>query len=287
MLMVLAALSAPAGAAVVRLKDGGSISGTIVSATAIEVVVRTASGPRSVAAARVQSIEYDAEPAPAAKPAPAAPSAPPPEEKNLFSLGLGLAAPQSDVDFTPIGGGSASNGDVGGLIGARYLRETSKSFAYGFDLDYFHRGATSSPGLMRLADASVSGDNLLLLAIARVHLIDRGPVRPYLLGGLGAGRSWTRIDAAPRPGFVWTDTGTDEARRLIDDGAWAFASTAKAGLDFDWEFASPTVFSLEAGWTGLSNRRYRATPAGRDLGLQDVSGRIDVFTLAMRWSWRW
>lgn len=282
--------AAPAGAAVVRLKDGARIEGTVVSATDREIVIRTAAGPRRVDAALVRSVEYETETAPAAAPRPpAAPGKEPwrSEDRNIVSFAFGLAAPLDDVDFASIGGGRANDGDLGPLLGVRYLRSFSSRFAAGLDLDYLHRSATDSPNLLPLANASVFGDNLLMLAVGRWHLLDSGSARPYLLGGAGASRSWTRIEAAPIPGFAWTDTNTDETRRLVDDEAWAFAAAARLGVDFNWEFADPAVFSVEAGWTALESRTYGATRAGRDLGLSSVSSRLDLFTLAARWSLRW
>lgn len=290
LVLALAAAAAPAAAAIVRLKDGGVLEGTVESATAVEVVVRTEAGIRRVDAARVQSIEYETAPASRLRTTVVGAGEPEPrpfEGKNLFSFGLGLAAPLSDVDFGSIGGGTANNGDVGPLVGLRYLRSITNRFAAGFDFDYFHRGATDSPGLLPRANASVIGDNLLFLALARFHLVEGGSVRPYALAGAGLSRSWTRIDAAPLPGFAWTDTNTDEVRRLVDDGVWALAGAARLGVDFNWDFAEPAIFSLESGWTGVGGRRYAATRSGRDLGLESVSGRLNLFYLAARWSWRW
>lgn len=294
LLAMLAAAAIPAAAAVVRLKDGGRIEGSVVSATAKEVVVQTAAGARRIDAELVQSIEYDA----GTQLPPPAQLAPTPgwatsglassrDDKNTFSLALGMAAPLSDVDFGAIGGGRANNGDLGPLVGLRYLRSASRRFAAGFDFEYAHRGGTDSPGLLRLADASVSGDNLLFMGVARWFIVEAGAARPYLLAGAGVSRMSTRIEAAPIPGFAWTDTNTDEVRRLVDDDRWALASTARVGVDFDWDFANPTVFSLEAGWTGLQSRRFEATAQGRDLGLESVSGPLHLFVLAARWSWRW
>lgn len=291
-LALLAAASA-ADAAIVRLKDGGRVEGAVVSATAQEVVIQTPGGPRRIPGDQVQSIEYVAASAPAPPPSgyeiigSGEPISRRNEGKNLMSFGLGLAAPLSSLDFGAIGGGSASHGDLGPLIGLRYLRSLSPVLAAGVDFEYFHRGGTDSRGLLPRADASVFGDNVVFMGVGRWHLVGRGSVRPYLLGGLGVSRSWTRIDAAPVPGFAWTDTNTDETRRLVDDGVWALAGTARAGVDFDWEFADPAVFSLEAGWTGLETKRYAATASGRDLGLDSVRGRLNLFMLAARWSVRW
>lgn len=291
--LLLAAASA-ADAAIVRLKDGGRVEGTVLSATPQEVTIQTPGGARRIDAAAVQSIEYETPPADetratgtgvvvgSGEPLPSHR-----DDRNLLSFGFGLAAPLTDVNFGSIGGGSASNGDLGPLIGIRYLRSISGRLAAGAEFEYIHRGGTRSPGLLPRADASVYGDNLMFMGLLRWHLVERGSVRPYLLGGAGVSRSSTRIDAAPTPGFAWTDTNTDEARRLIDGSAWAPAGTARFGVDFDWEFAEPAVFSLEAGWTGVGDRRFSATSSGRDLGLASVEGRLNLFVLAARWSVRW
>lgn len=292
--LLLAAASA-SNAAIVRLKDGGRVEGTVLSATPQEVTIQTPGGARRIDAGAIQSIEYETAPSSfetratgtgvvvgSGEPLPSHH-----DDKNLLSFALGMSAPLSDVNFGSIGGGSASNGDLGALIGIRYLRALNGSLAAGADFEYIHRGGTRSPGLLPRADASVYGDNLMFMGLLRWHLIARGAVRPYLLGGAGVSRSSTRIDAAPNPGFAWTDTNTDEARRLIDGTAWAPAGTVRLGVDFDWEFAEPAVFGLEAGWTGVGDRRYAATASGRDLGLTSVEGRLSLFVLAARWSLRW
>lgn len=290
LLFLLASAAPPAGAAVVRLKDGGRIEGSVISATPQEVVIQTAGGSRRIDAALVQTIEYEPSALPPApsKFSPGWSGEPylPAAGRNLFSFGLGLAAPLSDVDFGSIGGGSASNGDFGPLLGVRYLRAVTNRLAAGLDLDYLHRAGTNSPGLLPLANSSVSGDNLLILALARWYLIERGFARPYLLGGAGVSRSWMRVEAEPIRGFAWTDTNTDESRRLVDDSAWALAATARLGIDFNWDVTDPAVFGIEAGWTALKSRRYGATRSGQDLGLDSVTGRLNLFTLATRWSWR-
>jgi len=298
--VLLLAAACAADAAIVRLKDGGRIEGTVLSASPQEVTIQTPGGARRIDAAAIQSIEYETAPLPeheksletrttgagvvvgSGEPLPSHH-----DDKNLLSFALGMAAPLSDVNFGSIGGGSASNGDLGPLLGFRYLRTLNRSLAAGAEFEYLHRGGTRSPGLLPRADASVYGDNLLFMGLLRWHLIARGAVRPYLLGGAGVSRSSTRIDAAPNPGFAWTDTNTDESRRLIDGSAWAPAGTARVGVDFDWEFAEPAVFSLEAGWTGVGSRSYAATASGRDLGLASVEGRLNLFVLAARWSVRW
>ena len=277
-------ISLSAGAATVRLKDGGTVEGTVEKADPTEVIVRTPAGPRRIPGAFVSGIDYEkvaASPSPESKPAfdPV---------KDSFSAGIGLAVPLSGINFNAIGGGRARAGDTGGAVSLRWLHDLNPSVAAGLDFDYMHRSMTNSPGLLPLADAGVSGDDLLLLGVTRLYLRKERGARPYLLGGVGVARTWTQVDAQPRPGYAWTDTNTDETRRLIDDGAWGFAATARVGVDFDWESSFvPAVFGLEAGWTGIQSRRFAATQAGKDLGLTGIEHRLDVFSILAHWSWRW
>ncbi|MBI3563999.1 MAG: hypothetical protein HY079_02245 [Elusimicrobia bacterium] len=285
-----------AGASIVVLKDGSAYMGTVVSATAREVVLYTPEGTRRFDAAAVRSIDYSAGGPSSKLAAPEPPPAPPPfeplrerDEERLFgprrdhvSFEFGLAAPLSDVRFDEAGGGTASDGDVGPLFGLRYLRDVSPRWSAGGEFRFEGRGGTDSPGLLANADASVSGSSVLFLGLLR-RSFGRDGLRPYVLVGAGAHRTTTTIDAAPAAGFAWSDTGTGETRRLVDGDAWGAAATARAGVDFTPR--DPGELSLEAGWTLLSRETYAATARGRALGLTGVTAPLQLFTLAVRWGW--
>lgn len=284
---VFLAAAVSARGATVFLKGGGRLEGRVVSSSGEAVILDTSQGRVRIPSDRVQSIDYGTA-APAAPPA--ASPAPREDRERLFeprnqtlSIGFGLVAPLSDVDFGEIRGGRASNGDVGPFIGFQYFYSQTPRLDWGAEFDYADRTGTTSPGLMPNALSSVSGDTLLFLGLLKYRLTDRGRVRPYALVGAGAHRTSTTIDAQPNPGFVWNDTQTDETRRLVDDSAWGFAMSARLGLDFG--FAEPSVFSLEAGWTQLASASDHAAPAGSALGLSGVSGPIRLFTLTARWGW--
>lgn len=292
----LALVATASRAAVVTLKGGGRLEGAVVSSDGRKVVLDTSQGRVSIDAARVRSIDYGAGPsAPAAAP-PSVPAPPygartqPPAWKSLFeprrqslSLDFGLDAPLNSVDFSGIGGGTANNGDVGPLIGLQYLYFTSPRIGLGLELNYYDRSSTDSQGLLSNSFAHVSGDSLLLLGDLKLSLTDRGSMRPYLLLAGGAHRTTTTIDARPNPGFVWSDTLSDEPRRVVDGETWGPALSVRLGLDFG--FAEPSVFALEAGWTGLADAGYQATGQGQALGLSGASGTLNFFTLAGRWGW--
>lgn len=273
------ASAAASRAATVFLKEGGRLTGNVVSATDREVVLDTAQGRVRVDADRVASIDYGSG---------GAPQRPRPEplfepRRQSLSLDFGLAAPLSSVDFSGIGGGSANNGDLGPLIGLQYLYYTSPRIGWGVELNYYDRSQTDSPALVSNSFAHVSGDSLLLLGDLKYALTSEGSVRPYVLLAAGTHRTSTTIDARPNPGFAWSDTGTGEPRRLVDGSSWGAALSVRLGLDFG--FADPGVFGLEAGWTGLTNAGYQPTPQGQALGLSRTSSMLNYFTLAGRWGW--
>lgn len=289
---LLAALGSSSRGATVHLRDGTKVVGTVVGATARDLEVFTGGGTTRIPTASILRVDYDeaAAPAPAAPAQPATVTKAPREtlwkEDRSQQLGfnLGLSIPVGDVDFAPIGGGSGANGDVSAAFGGHYFYFPSQRFGWGFGVDYLSRGPTSSPGLLASAESSTSGGSVTLMGLAKIILKRGEAVQPYLLAGLGAARTWTTIDSQPNPGFVWDDTSTDEARRLIDGRAWGPAGTARVGLDF-WPEAAG-VFSLEAGWTGIGGATYSATPQGRAIGLSGVSTSVSIVTVGGRWGWR-
>lgn len=289
LLAVLLAL--PAGAATVHLKDGRRLVGTVVSATARDLELFTGGGTTRIPTSEILRVDYEETAPPPAAPAAAPAPVPAPrallykeDRRHQLGLDLGLSIPTGDVDFSAVGGGTASNGDVSGAVGGHYLYFPTARLGWGFGVEYLARGPTNSPGLLPAADSEVSGGSVALLGLLKWMLGSGETVQPYALAGLGAARSWTVIDSQPRPGFVWSDTGTDEARRLVDGRAWTPAGTARLGLEF-WP-SSPGVFSVEAGWTAVGAAHHGATAAGRAIGLSGVSGAIHIITIGGRWGWR-
>jgi opacity protein-like surface antigen len=238
-----------------------------------------------LSAGAVRARAADAVP-PAASP-PALPGgvarAAPPERRRLVSLGLGLIEPVSKVYLRSIGGGAADNGDLGAQLSAQYVYFLTPRVGAGLEVDYSNRSGTLSTRLYPAADASVSGDTWLMLAIMRCALTDRGSARPFIL--LGAGGAWNKTTVDVRPS-VWADTTTHETRRLVDDSAWVPAASVRLGLDIDADALSPGLVTLEAGWTGLAGARYAATPRGEALGLRNVSGPLNILTFTARYGWR-
>jgi hypothetical protein len=125
----------------------------------------------------------------------------------------------------------------------------------------------------------------MMLGVMKYSLTDRGQARPFILAGLGPDRTSTVIDVTPNPGYGWPPDGTSfETRRFVDESNWGIASTLRFGIDF--HFMEPALFSLELGWTEISNGRFQATAPGQDSGLSSVTGSIGAINILGRWSWR-
>jgi hypothetical protein len=298
-ILCAAACAAPAEAAVIYLKDGSRLQGTIVGATATDVRLDTGAETLDIDAGRVRRIDDsdDPPPSPPMTEVPAVPDAPlyrprrwrgEPWEaspaRDILSIDLGLAVPVTGVSIPGSGGDATSNGDAGPLAGIEYLHSVSPWLAFGADFEYMYRTPTSTPNLLPGTISNVSGNTEMLLGVAKLSLTDRGYARPYVLGGLGVDQTSTNISATPRYGYTWTDTGTSETRDLVDGGAWGLASTLRFGIDFN--VYDPVVFSVEAGWTALSNGRTGATAQGQALGFSGLDGTLGFFTVAGRWGWR-
>lgn len=295
--LLFAAAAWPASAAVVYLKDGRSFKGTVVSATARDLSLSTPEGTLRFETDKVSRVDYaDDAPAPAAPPAYAPPGPAPgsfpaqakPHEfaplRNEAHVGVGFAIPLSNIDFSGAGGGSVGNGQIGPLLGAAYARRLDKKFSLGGAFEYVNRTGGSSFSGIPSGITDVSGHTIALLASARYTILPDAGVKPFVRAGVGAHRTTTRVDGQPQPGFVWSDTSTDEPRTLVRDASWGLAAAAALGVELG--FSDASFWTVEAGWMGLERARYEPTQAGRDLGLENASPRIDVVTVALRWGWR-
>lgn len=295
-------------AAVVYMKDGTQKRGTIVSATARDIQLSSTGGIETVTTDKISRIDYS-DTTGSSEPTPSSASVPPRAEtlppsprvrrpyynfdqhavwpkgtEQWLSLGFGVGIPMSRVDFESTGGGRSSNGGAGFQFTPQYLVKLNPQWGAGFEFNYFARSENLTQTLLPNSDTLVSGSNITLLPILKYSLVERGAVRPYVSGGVGAQRTSTFVDAQPNVGFAWSDTNTDEIRTLVDDAHWGLATSLRLGVDFS--AGGPSVFGLEFGWNHLENDAFTPTRAGKDLGLAPLSGVQNNLAMTFRWGWR-
>ena len=118
-------------------------------------------------------------------------------------------------------GGATSSGSA---YGVRYLHSTTPFLAWGVDADFLRPKDKTTDSLISNMRATTSVDSAALFGVARVGPTEE-VLRPYFLLGLGIHFTSIRLEAQPKDGFAWVDTGTGERRKLIESGGRGAAST--------------------------------------------------------------
>ncbi len=156
---VCAVLSASgaAQAAVVYLKQGGHLEGTLLSSTGGALVIETAQGRVSVDLSRVKNVDYGRAPVPAPSDLPAPQALP--AGSQMLSLDFGLAAPLNDVRLSgTAGGASVNDGATGPAFGLQYLYYASSRLGWGVEFDYFNRNDADSANLLPSEPSASNGE---------------------------------------------------------------------------------------------------------------------------------
>jgi opacity protein-like surface antigen len=114
-----------------------------------------------------------------------------------------------------------------------------------------------------------------VMALAKVTF-GEGKIHPYLFGAMGFHRNSFYLDFEPKttsPG--WSDTGTRETRRFIDNTVTGFAGGAGIGMDIS--LTSNLFIGAEARGTYLGSGDYGTTAQAKALGLMGPA-RADFVT---------
>lgn len=183
---------------------------------------------------------------------------------GLLSLNSGKSIP----------GGAAS----GAALGFRFLHDEGDCVSLGMDVDLLKpkdKGVDNlTPGVVGTRRMSSSA----VLMVVRVGVLE-GQVRPYGLLGFGLHFTNIHIDASPKAGTTWADTGTTEKRVLMDANGRAQAIKFQAGADY-----AVTENFLAGGFLALNSMGstgYGVTDAGSRAGLLGSSGALTGITFGL------
>lgn len=171
-------------------------------------------------------------------------------------------------------GGSAS----GSSYGFRFLRDEGEFVSLGLDVDLLKPKGKTIENLAPNISTTRQLESSAVLGVVRVGALE-GELRPYGLLGFGIHFTSIRLEAAPKSGKTWADTGTTERRTLMDSDGRALAIKIQAGADY-----AVTDNFLAGGFLAYNNMggaSYNATDAGKALGLSAGGGALTAITFGI------
>ena len=105
--------------------------------------------------------------------------------------------------------------------------------------------------------------------------------RPYLLGGLGYGRTTWKGETKPGAGYVWADTSTSEYRTNFDEDMSALSFSFGAGLETT--MSENVSLAFEARWRTI---RADDTIADKLFPLKWEAEAANAFLLTAGLNWK-
>lgn len=206
--------------------------------------------------------------------------------RHEIALHLGAFRPTARFGINGLTGDRGERfGATGFLFTADYFQALTPVLAAGLEGLFINRGTymldnlAANPGSKTL----VRGDTKAVLATLRLRRSGIG-FRPYVLGGIGAHSTTMDVFVRARPGFNWVGFGDEIS--VVKGNASGLIWVLRGGVER--AFDEGGTIGLEAGWVGISSRKYPLTAAGRDvLGLtNDVVASGDGFSLAVKFGYR-
>lgn len=176
-------------------------------------------------------------------------------------------------------GKAAAGGSAGGSsYGFRFLHDEGDCVSLGLDIDLLKPKEKTIDNLVPNTRTTRAIASSSILGVARIGQLD-GDLRPYFLIGFGIHFTNVRLDASPKAGFGWADTGTTEQRTVMDADGRAMAIKISAGADY-----AVTDHFLAGGFLAYNNMggaSYDVTSAGKALGLSGRSGSMTAITFGI------
>jgi opacity protein-like surface antigen len=188
----------------------------------------------------------------------------------------GGAFPLSDIEIE--GAGSDKIGSSGGAFGVQVMVPVTDQLSVGGDFLASDLGAKTSDALITglHSDYHLHANTFLVGAKLASK---RDKIEPFLFGGLGIHSTSMVADLSPMPGLAWADTGTTEARRVIDDSATGFAMALALGLDY---YVTPSLsLGAEARYEYLAKTDFETVPIS-GAGTATIQGNTSAIALLIR-----
>lgn len=171
----------------------------------------------------------------------------------------------------------------GNAYGLRYLHAVTSLVALGLDVDFLRPANKSSDKLIENAQALTEIDSSSMLGVVRLGPTDE-VLRPYFLLGFGIHFTTVRVEATPKTGFGWADTGTAEKRPLIDSGGSGLAIKIQGGADY--AFTDNFLAGGFLAYNSVGSATYESTDRAKALGVNSINGSMSAITFGVNLSSR-
>lgn len=203
------------------------------------------------------------------------------DRRQSIGVDFGVGFPLSKLDLTSQQGGKDDIGKMGYSWGVRYLYNVIPALGLGAEVNGTPFGESSSDVLIPGGHTTIKDNTHVFLAIAKYIIIPTGPAQPYLIGGLGFHSTSLDGKIAPPPGFLWIDTGTREARSLVDDTQQGFAAAVGAGVDVP---VNDIFFvGFEGRYQHLAEVTYNTSARTvQTFGVSTIKAASDMFNLMVK-----
>ncbi len=202
---------------------------------------------------------------------------------NEAGLIIGAAIPRTKTDLTSVGGGKETSAKTGMNLGARYLYHISPEWAFGGEVASASYGDkeknvnyAGTPLVVREGAKTMAFEGL-----AKYTFQPEKKTRPYLLGGLGYGRTTWKGETKPGAGYVWADTSTSEYRTNFDEDMSALSFSFGAGLETT--MSENISLAFEARWRTI---RADDTIADKLFPLKWEAEAANAFLLTAGLNWK-
>jgi len=187
------------------------------------------------------------------------------EAKDIVTARFGISQPLEKVE----GQGTELNGGSGMVFGADYIRKVLPRLGLGLEYSYVQRQGRDSAALVSGALSKVSGEDHLILAMAKWFILPQSLFQPYVGAGVGVGISRLKVVSEPAVGFPWTATGTTDGRTVVDSTDTGFAFGLRGGADA--ALTKGLSIGAELGYTRVGGLNYPLTGPGQQV-LPGLSG---------------
>lgn len=202
--------------------------------------------------------------------------------KNSVAFRVGTNSPLTNIE----GQSSDKSGDSGLMLGMEYLHRPTPYLGVGVEYSMLRGSEHASTVLLTNGNSTAERNDQVVMAVVKLLMLPDSKFQPFLGVGFGLGTSHLKLTSAPRAGFVWTATGGNDRRTIVDSTESAVALGLRAGADVS--VSESLSLGGELGYTRIGDMTHSVTAQGQQVlpSLVGFKGPSASFQLAGRLAFR-